>query len=61
MGRLDAAGIRVLPERMLQAVSVLFDETDFSVVVTNRAPPPKPWRWEIARRKSTIKVFIGPL
>jgi hypothetical protein len=24
-----------------------FDSTDFSVVVKNRAPLPKPWRWEI--------------
>ncbi len=29
---------------------------DFSVVVKNRANPPKPWRWEIHRagRKSPI-------
>lgn len=29
---------------------------DFSVVVKNRAQPPKPWRWEIYRagRKSPI-------
>jgi hypothetical protein len=34
-----------------------FDETDYSVVVKNRAPPPKPWRWEIYRagRSSPIK------
>ncbi len=25
------------------------DHTDFSVVVKNRARPPKPWRWEIYR------------
>jgi hypothetical protein len=38
-------------------MSILFDQTDFSVVVENRAPPPKPWRWEIYRagRKSPIK------
>jgi hypothetical protein len=24
-----------------------FDPTDYSVVVKNRAPLPKPWRWEI--------------
>ena len=30
---------------------------DFSVVVKNRAPPPKPWRWEIYRagRNSAIE------
>ena len=26
-----------------------FDPTDYSVVVKNRAPPPKAWRWEIYR------------
>jgi hypothetical protein len=33
------------------------DHADFSVVVKNRASPPKPWRWEIYRsgRKSPIK------
>jgi hypothetical protein len=25
------------------------DHADFSVVVKNRARPPKPWRWEIYR------------
>jgi hypothetical protein len=30
-------------------MSILFDQTDFSVVVKNRASPPKPWRWEIYR------------
>ena len=35
----------------------MIDHADFSVVVKNRAPPPKPWRWEIYRagRKSPIK------
>ena len=27
----------------------LLDHLDFSVVVKNRAKPPKPWRWEIYR------------
>jgi hypothetical protein len=33
------------------------DHPDFSVVVKNRAPPPKPWRWEIYRagRSSPIE------
>src|ERR1700704_1527343 len=26
-----------------------FDQTDYSVVVKHRAPPAKPWRWEIYR------------
>lgn len=34
-----------------------FDKTDFSVVIKNRAVPPKPWRWEIYRagRKSPVE------
>jgi hypothetical protein len=33
------------------------DHPDFSVVVKNRASPPKPWRWEIYRagRSSPIE------
>jgi hypothetical protein len=27
----------------------MIDHADFSVVVKNRAPPPKSWRWEIYR------------
>jgi len=27
----------------------MIDVSDFSVVVKNRARPPKPWRWEIYR------------
>jgi hypothetical protein len=32
-------------------------QSDFSVVVKNRAPLPKPWRWEIYRagRKSPVE------
>ena len=26
-----------------------FEQTDYSVVVKNRAPPPNAWRWEIYR------------
>jgi len=41
----------------------MLDHEDFSVVVKNRAPPPKPWQWEIYRvgRNSAIersKVFF---
>jgi hypothetical protein len=41
-----------------------FDDTDYSVVVKNRAPPPSSWRWEIYRagRSSPIgqsPVFFG--
>jgi hypothetical protein len=35
----------------------MVDHPDFSVVVKLRAPPPKPWRWEIYRagRNSAIE------
>jgi hypothetical protein len=38
-------------------MSRLFEEDDFSVVVKHRAPPPKPWGWEIYRagRNSPIE------
>ncbi len=32
------------------------DHEDFSVVVKNRAPPPKPWRWEIYRAGITSPI-----
>jgi hypothetical protein len=38
-------------------MSTEFDPTDYSVVVKNRAPLPKPWRWEIycAGKRQPIK------
>jgi len=38
-------------------MSILFDQTDFSVVVKIRASPPRPWRWEIYRagRESPVE------
>ena len=35
----------------------MIEHSDFSVVVKNRAPLPKPWRWEIYRagRSSPIE------
>jgi hypothetical protein len=32
------------------------DQTDYSVVVKHRAPPPKPWKWEIYRAGRAIPV-----
>lgn len=34
----------------------MIDQTDFSVVVKNRAQPPKPWRWEIYRAGRTSPI-----
>jgi hypothetical protein len=42
---------------MLGGMMMPLDQSDYSVVVKHRAPPPKPWRWEIYRagRTSSIK------
>jgi hypothetical protein len=32
------------------------DQTDYTVVVKNRAPPPKSWRWEIYRAGRTSPI-----
>jgi hypothetical protein len=37
-----------------------FDETDYSVVVKNRADPPKPWRWEIYRAGRSSAIGQSP-
>jgi hypothetical protein len=34
---------------MFQVMMIPLDQTDYSVVVKRRAPPPKSWRWEIYR------------
>jgi hypothetical protein len=38
-----------------------FDETDYSVVVKNRAPPPSPWRWEIYRAGRSSAIRQSPV
>jgi hypothetical protein len=39
---------------------ITFDQTDYSVVVKRRAPPPKSWRWEIYRagRGSAVEQSV---
>jgi hypothetical protein len=34
----------------------MIDHADFSVVVKNKAPPPKPWQWEIYRAGRTSAI-----
>jgi hypothetical protein len=34
---------------MLWRMTMPIEQTDYSVVVKLRAPPPNPWRWEIYR------------
>jgi hypothetical protein len=38
---------------------MIFDRTDYSVVVKNRAPPPKSWRWEIYRAGTAKPIKIS--
>jgi hypothetical protein len=33
------------------------EHSDFSVVIKNRARPPKPWRWEIYRAGRTSAIL----
>jgi hypothetical protein len=42
-------------------MGILFDQTDFSVVVKNRASPPKPWRWEIYRAGRNSPIECSPV
>jgi hypothetical protein len=37
-----------------------FGETDYSVVVKNRADPPNPWRWEIYRAGRSSAIGQSP-
>ena len=42
-------------------VNVRFDDTDYSVVVKNRAPPPNSWRWEIYRAGRLSPIVQSPV
>jgi hypothetical protein len=42
-------------------MNLRFDHSDFSVVVKNRAPPPRPWRWEIYRAGRNSPVEHSPV
>jgi hypothetical protein len=56
----DGFGL-VFIERMSRAMDKLrFDETDYSVVVKNRADPPNPWRWEIYRAGRSNAIGQSP-
>ena len=37
-----------------------FDDSDYSVVVKNRAPPPNSWRWEIYRAGTSSPIGQSP-
>jgi hypothetical protein len=38
-----------------------FDDTDYSVVVKNRGPPPNSWRWEIYRAGRSSPIGQSPV
>ena len=38
-----------------------YERDDYSVVVKNRAPPPKAWRWEIYRAGNTNPIKQSPI
>lgn len=40
----------------MQYYQFMIEHADFSVVVKNRARPPKPWRWEIYRAGRTSPI-----
>ncbi len=42
--------------RLRASLPSMIDHEDFSVVVKNRAPPPKSWRWEIYRAGRTSAI-----
>jgi hypothetical protein len=39
---------------------IRFDDSDYSVVVKNRAPPPNSWRWEIYRAGRSSPIGQSP-
>ena len=41
--------------------NIHFDDTDYSVVVKNRAPPPNSWRWEIYRAGRGSSIEQSPV
>jgi len=38
-----------------------YERTDYSVVVKNRAPPPKAWRWEIYRAGNANPIKLSSI
>ena len=51
-------GHRVHESRMGK---LCFDDTDYSVVVKIRRPPPNPWRWEIYRAGTSSPMGHSPI
>jgi hypothetical protein len=47
--------------RIFGRMTMHFDQTDYSVVVKNRARPPNPWRWEIYRAGRSSPIQQSPV
>ena len=39
--------------------NLYYERADYSVVVKNRAPPPKAWRWEIYRAGNVNPIQLS--
>ena len=47
-------------EQKLRMIRFRFDNTDYSVVVKNRAPPPNSWGCEIYRAGRSVPIGQSP-
>jgi hypothetical protein len=70
-GLLEAAAIYLLEKvaahwrfgkafTIFLSMPMLFDRSDYSVVVKRRAPPPNQWRWEIYRAGTASPIEHAP-
>ena len=58
----DTLGIGSCPVHNSSMYKLLhYERADYSVVVKNRAPPPKAWRWEIYRAGNTNPIKQSPI
>src|SRR5437879_3588464 len=56
-----ALGINGCPTHNSPMHKLYYERTDYSVVVKNRAPPPKAWRWEIYRAGNANPIKQSPI
>src|SRR6516165_5945532 len=56
-----ALGINRCPTHNSPMDKLYYERADYSVVVKNRAPPPKAWRWEIYRAGNANPIKQSPI
>src|SRR6266566_5788576 len=56
-----ALGINGCPTHNSPMGKLYYERADYSVVVKNRAPPPKAWRWEIYRAGNANPIKQSPI